>query len=225
MLVIPVEGLDGVGKSTLIKKLKDNLISDGYKSSIVKNGDDESGICKKYFNEIMLSQLYNSNELTSSVQSLGVIFLASAIITSKYVKENHRDDDVVFIDRWLLSTMVYGSIPMGIQPGANIIYEEVLNALPVDFTILVEANEEFRNNNINKRNNKAVYESQELQKQYNTTFKLLEEKYKHNSDILLNKTIGGELVKYNTLEANIEKYTDVYTKIIGMINNKKRDLV
>lgn len=148
---IVFEGIDGVGKSTVISKLKKELLSLGIKVVCYEDIEDK----KKGFNAIK-----PFIQKHASIESSLLFYLASSIYKSealdKLLKRNW-----VLCDRYVYSTLAYHHIR-----GAKIEPISCLKELPIrkpDFTFLLKVKESIRNIRIHE---KKVITKQDLKKKH-----------------------------------------------------------
>jgi dTMP kinase len=91
---IAIEGIDGVGKSTIVEGIASQLRSEGYPVRTV------SGLCDPFQN------LRNKIQDIRGVYSRYLFYLASNAAISAFVRENTTDEWVV-CDRYVYTTQAY----------------------------------------------------------------------------------------------------------------------
>lgn len=105
--LIILEGADGVGKTTVSKKLEESLCAQGCKA-VIMPVPRHSGI-----GEFIRKRLLTEDISLQSRMSLQMVFLAEHMEVLEYVKSKMlQDHDYVIMDRSLLSGLVYGYIDL-----------------------------------------------------------------------------------------------------------------
>ena len=101
-MYIVLEGIDGAGKSTQIKLLKEWLESNGLKvETVVEPTDMEVGK--------LIRELLTRSDATSDTmqKSLGLLFAADRLILMDKIKQLENDNVVVISDRSFYSSLSY----------------------------------------------------------------------------------------------------------------------
>lgn len=99
-MLITVDGLDGSGKTSSIKKLVEWCNDNGIKAtSVVEPGTTPLGLHIRQFH------LEHSNTITPMTQVH--LMLAARCENAQHIKKLLEEYDVVIVDRWLHSTLVY----------------------------------------------------------------------------------------------------------------------
>lgn len=125
-LLITIEGIDGSGKTTLIKNLKKkdklNLITHNWR-------DTEIG--QKVWNLIDWAKGENNNGLPSDWSYIFLIFIAFEELVKEVIEPKLNESKIVIIDRYIDSTFVYQGLSGGL--GVDLIQEiaEKTAAIPM----------------------------------------------------------------------------------------------
>lgn len=98
MSLFVFEGVDGVGKTTLIKSLASKLSAAGYDVLTLSDPSKELPLCSLIREEV-LGKDYSSEDSMA-------LFIASRIILDKYILDTD-DSTVILLDRYWPSTAVY----------------------------------------------------------------------------------------------------------------------
>lgn len=107
MKLIAVEGIDGAGKTTLIKSITPHLHNIIKLNTIQTPGGTEAGSA--------IRSLVKSSDIDISSNSMPYLFIADMWNTWDFIIKPTIDEPIYHItDRWWMSTLVYQSIPVSI---------------------------------------------------------------------------------------------------------------
>ena len=162
--LISFEGIDGVGKSTLISKLVEHYDKLKQKVVILKNIDDSS------VRVIAIRSILNHNksEYTNNT-SIALLYLSEMYCTDVKIKSYLEEGYVVILDRWTHSTLAYaGSTDYNI----DLIKKAIENLTKPDISILIDADVDVVMERLNKnRASLDLYENKDkllkIQDRYN----------------------------------------------------------
>lgn len=101
--LIAIEGVDGVGKSTIMKMLKDNLTREDFSVHTLKFPSKDTRI-GKLINAYLFKQTYFTPE------TLQLLYEADKYEFQFKLNNSLKTVDYVLIDRYLLSSIVYGKL-------------------------------------------------------------------------------------------------------------------
>lgn len=95
-----IEGIDGAGKTTLVERLQDY---------ITMEGGDPAVITPSMFppEAMAIRKLQLDPSLAFSDTTLAMLFTTQRVILADMIRDLRQQHSVVFVDRWVLSTMVY----------------------------------------------------------------------------------------------------------------------
>ena len=99
-IIIEFEGIDGSGKRTLSKMLKEELSKKNYKVCLYSYPDYKS----KYG---MIIKAFLDNEIELSVEEQFLLYLLDMLKDKKEIVQKIDDGFIVIIDRYFLSTIAY----------------------------------------------------------------------------------------------------------------------
>jgi len=167
-LFVVIEGLDGSGKSTICKKLADEL-------------DWKLYITPPYpFNQIRIEIDRNANSETRFY-----FYLASVLYASKEIKEFLKTNHVI-CDRYIYSTICYH---FALDPRLAYFDVNRLDILKPDFVFYLHASYEERVRRIAKRDNAKIedimndkYNSRDFLSRVEKEFNKFKEIYKINTE-------------------------------------------
>ena len=108
-MIIAIDGLDGVGKTTLICKLIETLRARGDKVAALYAPMRTSPLARSLRNVT----LGVNNDLTDDQRFL--LSLSLIIETYKYIISEHKKHDYVFLDRFLVSHLFYNALENGVR--------------------------------------------------------------------------------------------------------------
>ena len=109
-MYIVLEGIDGAGKSTQIKLLKEWLENNGLKvETVVEPTDFEVGK--------LIRELLTRSDATSDTmqKTLGLLFAADRLILMDKIEKLESENTVVISDRSFYSSLVYQSHRNGLK--------------------------------------------------------------------------------------------------------------
>lgn len=108
-MFIVFEGLDGAGKTTQAKMLRDRLQAEGVKVELVADpGTTSLGLSIRQI-------LLNSDEPITPVAQM-LLFSAARAELAAYIKARLAAGYTILCDRWLVSTLVYQGVINDIDP-------------------------------------------------------------------------------------------------------------
>ena len=110
--LISLEGIDGSGKTTLVRNLKKKATNFDLKTY----GWRETELGKKLWNLLNEAKKKKENNLPSNWSYIFLILVAFDELVKKIIKPNLLENKMVIIDRYLDSTFVYQGIEGGIKP-------------------------------------------------------------------------------------------------------------
>lgn len=101
-MYIVFEGIDGAGKSTQVKLLKDWLVNNGFEvETVVEPTDSEIG-------KLIRKLLQNENATSDYMQkTLGLLFAADRVLLMNRINELEEKNKVIISDRSFYSSLVY----------------------------------------------------------------------------------------------------------------------
>ena len=144
--LIAFEGIDGVGKTTLSKLLRDRLVKQGFK--IVRYEDIEEK--NSGFNQIK-PFIKTQTPINSSL----LFYIASAIYKSQQIEKLLKHNWVI-CDRYIYSTFAYHKIRK-----ADMSLMRDMKKLPIqlpDFLFLIKVNDDIRLKRTKFRSNNNAYD-------------------------------------------------------------------
>ena len=109
LMIIAIDGLDGVGKTTLISKLIETLRGRGDKVAASYAPMRTSSLARSLRNVT----LGVDNDLTDTQRFL--LSLSLIIETYKYIISEHKKHDYIFLDRFLVSHLFYNALENGVR--------------------------------------------------------------------------------------------------------------
>lgn len=162
MKLINIDGVNAVGKSTLINDLLNHYTQQGLKITHVHFPRYDTGIGK-----VIKKVLHKEIEMHPS--ALQMLYSADRVNWTTYeFQELKKLYDIVFVDRYFTSGLVYGSID-GLDAG-EILYNNKLVAKP-DANLILFADIKVILERLMKRNNDVrIYESVEIIKKANEKY-------------------------------------------------------
>lgn len=207
---IVIEGMDGIGKTTLAVQLKEDLIKQGYKEEdIVITREPYSKEIKK---EIMDNDLsnYEEQKLFTKDRELHL---------KEVVKPALKEGKIVICDRYMLSSIVYQKVKDGLD--AKTILTMSKNCLRPDYQIVLTAispksiiDRLYKNNR--EEMNKYDYQKIDFHEKINQTYMELKDNKIYDTQVA-EKSIG---VNYSNM-----KVEDMSKYILKNIEIKKIDNV
>ena len=108
-MIVAIDGLDGVGKTTLICKLIETLRARGDKVAALYAPMRTSSLARSLRN----ITLGVNNDLTNDQRFL--LSLSLIIETYKFIISEHKKHDYVFLDRFLVSHLFYNALENGVR--------------------------------------------------------------------------------------------------------------
>lgn len=106
---IVFEGPDGSGKTTILKNVNEILISKGYKTNLLREPGG-TFISEKIRDIIIDNDNFNMNAKTEAL-----LFAASrAQLVSEKIKPLIDDGEIIFCDRFVLSSLTYQGVGRGL---------------------------------------------------------------------------------------------------------------
>lgn len=99
--IVIIEGVDGIGKTTLIEELKGHYFDDGRSVSVWKFPDIESPFGQDLYAMLHVREYFNSYAFQYGVVS-------QIFNELPYIHKAKREGHIVFIERAFLSVMAYG---------------------------------------------------------------------------------------------------------------------
>ena len=162
-LFIVLDGIDGVGKTTQVKLLRERILASGRKCSIVRS----PGSCMEAedIRKIVLDETYTFDTISEIM-----LFLAAQRTTyNNVVKPLLDDDQVVLMDRYVFSTyayQVYSTLGTN-SPHINIVMNMIrsFNPMPDLYLILSMTPTEALSRVITRDNDK-ISKYEKLGKEY-----------------------------------------------------------
>lgn len=157
--LVVVEGIDGCGKTTLVKNLIPKLEEADFKVC-VPNEDlnfTKYRKAKTLFKDII--SVYKNEMYVNDLQ-ISLLALADLYNIKKKMQEELNKNRIVLMDRWYYSTMVYGTIDLIIKKASNtnieermLVFKHIIKDLDMEPDILVylDANVDLCYNNVLKR--------------------------------------------------------------------------
>ena len=121
---IVFEGIDGCGKDTQIKLLKEQLENNGKEVVLYSNIDH--GPLK----DVCRSLLEPGNPNFVSSYHLSILVLTNMVITHKHIKDDLLAGKTVLCSRWYLSSLAYGGRKSDIEYDTIKSYIKTLNIDP-----------------------------------------------------------------------------------------------
>ena len=115
-LLVTIEGIDGSGKSTLIKGLQKNSELD-----LITHNWRDTELGHKIWHLINETRAEEKNSLPSTWTYIFLIFSAFDELSQKIIKPNLQKNKVIVIDRYIDSTFVYQGLEGNL--GINIVQE------------------------------------------------------------------------------------------------------
>ena len=109
LMIVAIDGLDGVGKTTLICKLIETLRARGDKVAALYAPMRTSSLARSLRN----ITLGVNNDLTNDQRFL--LSLSLIIETYKFIISEHKKHDYVFLDRFLVSHLFYNALENGVR--------------------------------------------------------------------------------------------------------------
>lgn len=116
-MIVIIEGLDGVGKTTQIQKLSERFFNEDIPSTIYREpGSTELG-------ELIRSNIFKSEILSKKINPISALFLMEAsraslceFILNKYTNEElYGYDHIIILDRFTASTYAYQGSEMKLK--------------------------------------------------------------------------------------------------------------
>lgn len=129
-MFIVFEGLDGAGKTTQAKMLRDRLESEGVKVEMVADpGTTALGLA------IRQILLHSDEPITPIAQML--LFSAARAELAAHIRKRRAEGYVVICDRWIASTLVYQGVINGIDQELILeIFRETVALVPDQYVHL-----------------------------------------------------------------------------------------
>ena len=165
MLLLNIDGADGTGKSTLTKGLIDHYSKEGKSITFIHFPRYETEI-GKVIKKVM------EKDITMHPSALQMLYSSDRLnwYTYEYPKLE-KEYDIVIVDRYLTSGMVYGEID-GLDP-KEILFNDRRTKMP-DINIILYADEDIAVSRINQRQDaKGIYETLDIIRQANIKYKNL----------------------------------------------------
>ena len=132
-MIVAIDGLDGVGKTTLICKLIETLRARGDKVAALYAPMRTSPLARSLRN----ITLGVNNDLTNDQRFL--LSLSLIIETYKFIISEHKKHDYVFLDRFLVSHLFYNALENGVRTHRSqwlmVFVDSILNQFTNDIQI------------------------------------------------------------------------------------------
>lgn len=125
-LLVTIEGIDGGGKSTLIKGLQKNS-----KLDLITHNWRDTELGQKIWHLINETRAEGKNSLPSTWTYIFLIFSAFDELSQKIIEPNLQKNKVIIIDRYIDSTFVYQGLEGG--AGVNIVREIAKKTIDLPF--------------------------------------------------------------------------------------------
>jgi dTMP kinase len=167
MLLINIDGADGTGKSTLVEGIIKHYKYKGYLLNFVHFPRYETEIGK------VIQKVLNK-EIQMHPSALQMLYSSDRLNWYTYDYPELEDKyDIVLVDRYLTSGMVYGEID-GLDPN-EILYNDRRTKMP-DLHIILYADADVVVKRIDQRQEaKGMYETLSIVKQANNKYKRLQD--------------------------------------------------
>ena len=146
--LISFEGIDGSGKTTLIKNLKQKATDFNLKTHSWR----ETELGKKLWRLLNEAQKTKENNLPSNWSYIFLILVAFDELVKKIIKPNLLENKMVIVDRYIDSTFVYQGIEGGIK--INVIQEiaqKTINLPFPDLTFMLDIEPQKAQERLRKR--------------------------------------------------------------------------
>ncbi len=211
-MFITIEGIEGSGKSTLIKGLEDKFINHG--KEVCKTREPGGSALGKTLRPLLVSLPENENEKLSSRAEL-LLFLADrAEHLDKIILPALENKQVVLCDRYVHSTLAYQGYARGFDLAIlkSFIDFSCHNKMP-DLTILLDLEVEqglarAKNRNSSENSNEGKFEAEEKifhQKVRNGFLDLAKE---NSKIVIIDATLApNEIIEtaWKTINTNLNK--------------------
>lgn len=136
--LIAVEGIDGSGKTTLARIIRDQLISKGKDVFVLPSGGINSSEIEAQLRKIVIAE---NNSITPNAETL-IYFASLAQKVDQYIIPALRKDRVVVVDRFSLSTFVFAHYMFKKERYfTNGILQFASQGITPDFTFLCDLDE------------------------------------------------------------------------------------
>jgi len=155
---IAVEGIDGTGKSTLVRRLRNMLELELGSQDVITTHEPSSII------EATIRNLFKREEGPLSPEAMSVLFTADRLLHMEQVVAPAIEQGAwVITDRHKMSTLVYQTVN-----GSSSEVLKVLCDVPTpspDFTIVLDVDPEIARNRMKKRNSRLDSYERDMNKQ------------------------------------------------------------
>lgn len=119
-MIIAIDGLDGVGKTTLISDLRDHLVKNG--CSVALYAPIRTSPLARSLKSVTLAPEEVLDYYQRAILSLSLI-----IQTFKDIEKLSKENDYVILDRFLVSHMFYNGLEDGVKTYKSALYHSFLD--------------------------------------------------------------------------------------------------
>lgn len=166
---IVFEGIDGSGKTTQAKVLKEELEEKGHKVFTTKNPTDH--VIGKFIRTVL------SGKEKIPPQAIQYLFNADRVVQQEDIIEHLKKGEIVISDRYCWSSVAYGMADIGEEPQRLLVAYSILSfyhrfLLP-DLTVFLDTKTNIAIKRLGAKPDHEIYENTEFLSKAQNTYKAL----------------------------------------------------